>query len=192
MKAPITYIPGFILDPCSVFTELAHGLIWERRDNSPRHEYYCNDINIPYTYGRGRGVRSYHPKPFSDPILKIRKKLEELTSVYFEVCHLNRYLNQSDHLGWHSDDSPEMDDARPIAIVSVSLGVEREIWFREREGDVDNKIPEKLLLENGSLCLMAPGMQDAWQHRIPKASFQCGERISLTYRGYVYGAHRGA
>ena len=29
------------------------------------------------------------------------------------------------------------------------------------------------------------GMQDTWQHRIPKASFQCGERISLTFRGYV-------
>ncbi len=39
---------------------------------------------------------------------------------------------------------------------------------------------------NGSLCLMHAKMQETWQHRIPKASFSCGERISLTYRGYVH------
>lgn len=29
--------------------------------------------------------------------------------------------------------------------------------------------------------------QDNWMHRIPKAAFQCGARISLTFRGYVKG-----
>jgi hypothetical protein len=43
---------------------------------------------------------------------------------------------------------------------------------------------ESIKLGNGSACIMDPGMQDNWQHRIPKASFQCGERISLTFRGY--------
>lgn len=80
-----------------------------------------------------------------------------------------------------------MDDDRPIAI--VSLGVEREIWFRSILGT--NSKPsygeiEKVILQHGSLCLMSPGMQDTHQHRIPKASFQCGERISLTYRGYKH------
>jgi alkylated DNA repair dioxygenase AlkB len=43
----------------------------------------------------------------------------------------------------------------------------------------------KLLLENGSIAIMAAGMQDTWQHRIPKHSAPCGERISLTFRGYA-------
>lgn len=30
----------------------------------------------------------------------------------------NIYLVQTDQLGWHADDSPEMDDARPIGIVT--------------------------------------------------------------------------
>ncbi len=64
----------------------------------------------------------------------------------------------------------------------MSLGVEREIWFQPNP---KNGTVQKLTLGHGSLCLMAPGMQDTWQHRIPKASFTCGERISLTYRGYV-------
>ncbi len=179
---PITYHPNFIDNPDAMLKALQTKLEWERRDDAPRCEYYCNDIASPYTYGNGTGRRTYLPRPYHDEILEIRKKLEAFTGTVFEVCFLNRYLNQSDHLGWHADASPEMDDARPIA--TISLGVEREIWFRPQGKEGREQIT-KQKLENGSLCLMLPGMQDSWQHRIPKASFQCGERISLTFRGYV-------
>lgn len=200
MSAPILYLPNFIADPDQAFEALRDDLHWEHRD-APRHEYYCNDIPKPYVYGRGRGQREYKPQPYHPEILRIRRALEEHTKTVFEVCFLNYYLDQSDHLGWHADDSPEMDDARPIAV--VSLGVEREIWFRAKpdpalrgvtneavifdQGPDGKLVPsiEKLRLGHGSLCLMAPGMQDTHQHRIPKSSVQCGERISLTFRGYV-------
>lgn len=177
---PVTYHSKFVAEPDAAFTALRDGLEWERRGDAPRCEYYCNDIAKPYVYGRDRGRRLYEPRPYHPSIMEIRKALETLTGATFEVCFLNRYLNQSDHLGWHADDSPEMDDARPIGI--VSLGVEREIWFAPK-----GKTSEvtKVKLEHGSLCVMSPGMQDLWMHRIPKASFQCGERISLTFRGYV-------
>lgn len=183
-KTPIVYIPNFIKDPAGMLAALQAGLEWERRDDAPRSEYYCNDFPEPYVYGRGAGRRTYHPRPYSPEILASRKQLEDHAKCVFEVCFLNRYLNQSDQLGWHSDSSPEMDDARPIA--TISLGVEREIWFRPLGEENLQKIT-KLKLGNGSLCLMLPGMQDTHQHRIPKASFQCGERISLTFRGYVPG-----
>jgi alkylated DNA repair dioxygenase AlkB len=179
MKAPITYIPDFVDGPDAVFVALRDGIEWERRDDAPRCEYYCNDFDQLYTYGRGAGVRTYCPKPYTDEILSIRQKLEELTGSSFEVCFLNRYLNQRDHLGWHADDSPEMCPKRPV--VSVSLGVEREIWFKHKDGEE----VEKLKLGHGSCCIMAEGMQKDFLHRIPKASFICGERISLTFRGYV-------
>ncbi len=186
--APIIYIPKFVDDPDKAFEALRDELDWERRDDAPRCEYYCNDIPKPYDYGQGRGRRRYEPRPYHPVIMAIRHKLEAYAKATFEVCFLNRYLNQSDHLGWHADDSPEMDDARPI--VSVSLGVEREIWFRPivapaPDGLLTNQAVEKVKLGHGSLCLMEPGMQDTWQHRIPKSSSQCGERISLTFRGYV-------
>jgi alkylated DNA repair dioxygenase AlkB len=73
-----------------------------------------------------------------------------------------------------------MDDERPIAI--VTLGAEREIWFCP---NTDRTDITKLVLGNGSLCVMAPGMQDTHWHRIPKAGFECGPRISITFRGYV-------
>lgn len=202
MPAPITYIPNFLPTPNEFEILLRDTLEWERRPDAPRCEYYCNDFPEAYTYGRGAGVRTYEPRPWTPAIREIRDRLESHTKSRFEVCFLNRYLDQSDHLGWHADDSPEMDDARPIAI--VSLGVEREIMFRPKiapglrgqpdevvifdvkaDGTLDLPVVEKLRLGHGSLCLMAPGMQDTWQHRIPKAGFQCGERISLTFRGYI-------
>lgn len=184
MNPPITYIPNFISDPDLAFAAL-QALDWEHRD-APRQEYYCNDFPYPYVYGKGRGVREYLPKPYTASIMAIREALEKQTGTVFEVCFLNRYMNQKDQLGWHADDSPEMDDARPIGI--VSLGVEREIWFRTTEAIGTGRLApdiQKLKLGHGSLCIMQPGMQDTWQHRIPKAGFECGERISLTFRGYV-------
>jgi alkylated DNA repair dioxygenase AlkB len=184
MKAPVEYIPNFVYEPDEAFSRLRNELEWERRGDAPRSEYYCNDFPKPYVYGKGDYARTYEPKAYHGVILSIRKQLEAHIRSIFDVCFLNRYLNQSDQLGWHSDDSPEMDDARPI--VTVSLGVEREIWFRTRGGI--NTQPgeiEKLKLGHGSIAIMAAGMQDTHAHRIPKASFKCGERISLTFRGYV-------
>lgn len=181
-KPPITYLPNFISDPNKALIALQTELEWERRGDAPRSEYYCNDFKEDYIYGRGAGRRTYSARPYNPTILEIRRALEAQANCVFEVCFLNRYLNQKDQLGWHADDSPEMDDLRPIGV--ISLGVEREIWFRPKDNSKDLEVT-KLKLGNGSLCLMAAGMQDFYQHRIPKASFLCGERISLTFRGYV-------
>ncbi len=175
-----TYIPNFIKSPDEVFNRLLNDLAWVRRDNTPRLEYYANKAEVPYTYGRGAGVREYLPMPWHIDMDSMRESLEALSGCSYEVCFLNRYEDQRDHLGWHADDSPEMDDARPIAI--ISLGVEREIYFRPQN---DRENITKLKLGHGSLCLMHAGMQDTHYHKIPKAGFTCGQRISLTYRGYV-------
>jgi len=175
---PIKYEPNFIANPTELFENLK-ALDWERRGDTPRCEYYINKLgNIPYMYGRGLGQREYFPRPCPSSIDAVFESLKIHAS--FDVCFLNRYLNQSDHLGWHADNSPEMDDNRPIAI--ISLGVEREIWFCPKD---DKSSPLKVKLGHGSLCLMEKGMQDTHLHRIPKASMLCGERISLTFRGYI-------
>lgn len=209
---PITYIPNFIKDADKLFKALRDELSWVRIGLTPRSEYYCNDTDVPYTYGTGQFARTYEVQPYSQAILDIRAAIEAEAKTNLDVCFLNHYHDSSDQLGWHADDSPEMDDTRPIAI--VSFGAEREIWFRKTpfskycgacngSGQYDaNGSPQcssckgsgkatpeevtKLKLGHGSLCLMAPGMQDTHQHRIPKAGFECGPRISLTFRGYVH------
>ena len=179
MKAPVLYLSKFVTDPDAAMLALQNDLDWVRHDDAPRSEYYCNDTNEPYTYGRGPGVRTYEVQPWHPMILAIRKQLEQVVEADMDVCFLNRYLGPRDHLGWHSDDSPEMDPDRPIA--TVSLGAVRDIQFRPIDRSTDN---EPLTLENGSCAIMASGMQQGWEHRIPKVGYNVEERISLTFRGY--------
>lgn len=185
--APIWLYANIIQDPDTAFVRLQSELEWERRDGAPRSEYYCNDTDVPYTYGHKDYARTYEPRPYVSTITAIRAEVERYAgylcekNINLDVCFLNRYHDQSDQLGWHSDDSPEMDDDSPIGI--VSLGVEREICFKKIGAPNSEQI--KIKLPHGSLCIMMPGMQDTHQHRIPKAGFQCGERISLTFRHYV-------
>ncbi len=189
-EVPITYMPGFV-DPATatmLLYSLRDELQWIRHDKTPRSEYYASDSGQPYTYGTPPFHRTYQAQDWNVGLILLKQMAETAAGCKFDVVFLNRYHDQSDQLGWHADDSPEMDDARPIAI--ISLGVERDIWFRGND-TVSRSKPgfsaalghTALTLEHGSLCLMHAGMQDTHQHRIPKAGFQCGERISLTFRG---------
>jgi alkylated DNA repair dioxygenase AlkB len=201
-KSPIIYIPDFVVEPGLVFSRLKNELDWVRHPLVPRSEYFCSKHPYSYSYGVPAYAREYKPQPWHVDIDHIRSKLETFLGEDLDVCFLNYYKDSSDHLNWHSDDSPELDDN--YSIVTVSLGAEREIWFRptikeamnvatDMEVSVDDfedfrKLfmePEKVKLGHGSACVMKPGMQDTHQHRIPKASFICGERISLTYRRFV-------
>lgn len=174
------YFENFIKNPDDVLDRLVNDLDWTRRGNTPRLEYYVSKLGLPYTYGVSTYAREYLSQPSHIVIENIEEALRDTTGASYEVCFLNRYEDQSDHLGWHSDNSPEMDDNRPICI--ISLGVEREIWFRPTGS---NDEVTKLKLGHGSLCIMPAGMQDTHQHRIPKSGSICGRRISLTYRGYT-------
>jgi alkylated DNA repair dioxygenase AlkB len=216
MSAPIIYISDFCKEDAeSFFKQLWTELAWIRHDKVPRREYYINKLGVPYNYGTPPFDRTYESQPTHPVIEKIREMVEAELEKRFgkkhvmDVCFLNGYEDQSDQIGWHSDDSEEMDDDRAIAIVSLypDKKFEREIWFRpsvchvckakigEKHDSICSVMPrefephpadvEKVKLENGSLAIMEPGMQDTHQHRIPKASFMCGERISLTFRGYV-------
>ncbi len=181
---PVEYTPNWVrteaADEC--FIRLWDELAWVRHPGVPRREYYVHVDNKPYSYGLAAYARTYEAQPMHDTILKLWMMAESQFQCAFETCFLNGYEDGKDFLGWHADDSPEMDDARPILI--VTFGAEREIWFRKNGAGPGDRVP--LRLGHGSLCEMKPGMQDTHQHRIPKSSENvCGPRISLTFRGYV-------
>ena len=205
----IKYIPNFFSKNQSdqYLADLTSNVMWNRRDLTPRMEAFFSTLGKPYTYGSNGFERTYEPTPMDQASVveinnSITSVLETIGSPTFELCFLNRYLNQSDHLGWHADDSPEIDPARPIAV--VSLGVEREIWFKPQFCYICKSTEEHLtdfapfcsahpskftaqvtkqLLGHGSLLIMPAGYQQTHYHRIPKCDRMCGERISLTYRG---------
>ena len=142
-----------------------------------------NDLNRPYTYGKGDYARTYVPKQWHDVVLAAQTKLNADHGFWAEGCFLNGYENERDHLGWHADDSPEIDHARPIASISLyeNPSDARAIWFRENGAATH----EAVSMAHGSLVLMGAGMQQTHQHRIPKHGAKCGPRISLTFRGML-------
>ena len=158
-----------------------------------RLECFMSATTATYTYGEGRGIRTYMPVPYSPLVTSIQETLNTHVSHVlnehphrsglYNVCFLNRYDNASMQLGWHSDDSPGMDHDHPIAV--VSFGQPREIWWRGKTQTGVIPADQRQLLEHGSIFVMPEGMQRTHQHRIPKGDKPMGTRISLTYRHYV-------
>lgn len=179
----LTYVPSFVPNDAidTSLLLLSKEVSWLNED-TPRDECFMSKHCIEYTYGRGQGVRTYKSVPFHPIVYAAMLKLNKHFDTQYNVCFLNKYQDQKNHLGWHSDDSPEIDSQHPIAV--VSLGAEREIWWREigAKGEVPSE--NKQLLQSGSLFVMPAGFQQQYQHRIPKHDSECDVRISLTYRKY--------
>jgi alkylated DNA repair dioxygenase AlkB len=164
------------------FNDLKNNLDWLKMTDV-RYEYFMSKFDLEYTYGAGRGVRTYKSKPFNNIVNNIMNVLNNDFKCSFDICFLNRYDNEKMWLGWHADDSPEIDPNHPIAV--VSLGAEREIWIKEMGYKGDIPVENRYMLNNGSLFMMPTGFQKTHYHKIPKWSKPCDTRISLTYRKYV-------
>lgn len=147
-----------------------------------RREYFMSDVPRTYQYGKGVGVREYHSEPYSEIVEDIQHRLNYAFNCGYNVCFLNRYDHQRQHLGWHADDSTSMDGDHAIAV--VSFGAEREIWWKlqTEKGKVPPENRQKL--GHGSLFIMPPHFQETYYHRIPKCDRECGVRVSLTFRRY--------
>lgn len=150
-----------------------------------REECYMGIVaGMEYTYGTGRGERTYVSVETDLHVAWLRDCINAMLGTKYNVCFLNKYNNDKQQLGWHADDSPGMDLDHPIAV--VSFGEPREIWWRENGYKGVIPLEQRKLLENGSCFIMPAGMQRTHQHRIPKGDRPMGMRVSLTFRRYVY------
>jgi alkylated DNA repair dioxygenase AlkB len=170
--------PIDMLTPDKLFNHLME-LDWLEATET-RKEYFMSDQKRSYVYGKGKGERLYISESYSFPVLAVQYAVDEICNTEFNLCFLNRYDDQRQHLGWHADDTTVQDDSVPIAV--VSLGAEREIWWK-KQGDKGPIPPEqRQLLAHGSLFIMPPYFQNKFYHKIPKSDKPCGTRISLTFR----------
>lgn len=143
----------------------------------PRLEGMYGDRGCTYRYANVL----LEPLPWNNALLQLRERVEDTTGYRYHVVIGNRYMDGSQHIGWHRDDSPEMGD-RP-AIASISLGATRKFDVRDRE----TKETRSFELQHGSLIFMPPGFQDTHVHRIAKTARPVGERINWTFRPHVKG-----
>lgn len=174
------YVKDYIENKDEIFNHLLNDLVW-LEETPARKEYFMSIKPLSYTYGNGSAARTYKSSEFTKPILSLLDKLNK--DCNYDVCFLNRYDNAKNALGWHADDSPEMNPAHDIAV--ISFGAEREIWWKDKEFKGTVPLENRQLLGNGSLFVMPAGFQKDNYHKIPKSDKECGIRISLTFRNYI-------
>lgn len=182
-EAEIFYYPRFfsLETSNSYFDILKSTIAWRQEEvkvfgkvyPQPRLTALYANNKKEYTYS---GL-TLKPETFTDTLQEIKAKVEQLYKHTFTSCLLNLYRSGSDSNGWHADDEKEL-GKNPV-IASISLGQERMFHLRHKKS---KEWKHKLLLENGSLLIMAGATQHHWQHQLPKTRKTIGERINLTYR----------
>ncbi|MFC5510877.1 alpha-ketoglutarate-dependent dioxygenase AlkB family protein [Massilia jejuensis] len=145
-------------------------VVYGKRHLQPRLSAWYGDAS--YTYS---GLR-LAPLPWTALLLEIRAAVETVCGQRFNSVLLNRYRNERDSMGMHSDDEPEL-GAEPV-IASLSYGTTRTFILRHKR----NKQTLRLPLEDGSLLLMSGQLQRHWVHGINKSTRPLGERLNLTFR----------
>jgi len=169
----------------SLLDQLDREIPWEtptltlygRRHPIPRAQCWMGDAEARYRYSG----RRFSPAPWHPAVLTLRDHVASLVSrqlpgVTFNSVLLNRYRDGRERMGWHADDEPELGPDPVIA--AVSLGAERPLRFRWRDGA---HAPFNVALPHGSLLMMGAGLQSRLQHALLPRAIP-GLRINLTFR----------
>lgn len=166
-------------EAADLYLEILLNLNWLEVKKA-RKELFMSFESRKYKYGDMN--YEYSSIDFEPNIEALCHVLNKAYDCDMNVCFLNRYDDEKNALGWHSDDSPEVDQSEPIIV--ISFGAEREIWWKEKgyKGEVPKE--NRRLLEHGSTFVMPSGFQERHFHKIPKHNRPCGTRISLTFRKY--------
>jgi alkylated DNA repair dioxygenase AlkB len=130
------------------------------------------DAGINYTYA---GVKKSGLQ-WTEPLLKIKQKVEAITGSTYNACLLNLYHEGEEGMGWHRDNEKEI--VAESSIASVSLGAARKFAFKHATTN-ERVVIE---LENGSLLDMKGSIQQYWYHALPKTKKVKQIRINLTFR----------
>lgn len=151
-------------------------LIHGKRIPFPRLTAWYGDKGKDYSYS-GLTVK---PEAWTPVLLKIKKRIEEVTPVCFNSVLLNFYRNERDSVAWHSDDEKEL-GKNPI-IGSVSFGEIRRFQLKHK---IKKDLRYEVELPHGSYLVMHGPMQHYWLHQVPKETKPKKPRINLTFRVIV-------
>ncbi|WP_286237354.1 alpha-ketoglutarate-dependent dioxygenase AlkB family protein [Neptuniibacter halophilus] len=149
--------------------------LFGREQLIPRLQAFMGAPGIHYRYsGLTLEASGWHPV-----VEHYRQRLLQATGTEFNAVLLNLYRDGQDSMGWHRDNEPEL--GKDPVIASLSLGASRRFLLRH-QGDQRRL---ELTLTGGSLLWMGRGIQQQWQHSIPKTRRCNMPRINLTFRQVV-------
>ncbi|MEJ7823146.1 MAG: alpha-ketoglutarate-dependent dioxygenase AlkB [Chitinophagaceae bacterium] len=181
--AELLYYPTFFdkNESDKLFTSLLENISWQQDKIMmygkelplPRLSAWYGENQKPYTYS---GI-TLQPLPWTEELILIKSKIEEVAKVKFSSVLLNRYRDGQDYVGWHADDEKEL-GKNPV-IGSVNFGATRKFQLRRKD---DHKQKFEVDLQHGTYLVMQQATQHFWQHQVPKTAKKIGERLNLTFR----------
>jgi alkylated DNA repair dioxygenase AlkB len=167
----VLYRPGFVADDAGLLSRALEALDWDRRMASRR----TASCGIAYNYS---GI-SYPDTPVPDFIALLFRDVSTVVGHPINNCLANHYPDGISSMGFHSDSGERVVPGTTTSL--ISLGGARRIVFRDKK---DRRTSFDLELASGSLLVMGSGVQDCWQHGLPRTEF-AEPRVSLTLRHLV-------
>ena len=150
-------------------------IIFGKRIVTKRKVAWFADGGRPYAYsGTEKLAHSW-----TERLLSLKSAAEKTSGATCNSCLLNLYQDGGEGMGWHSDDERSLAEGAPI--LSMSFGAERKFSFRHKISR--QTVP--VLLENGSLLVMAGETQRHWHHQLPKSAKVSSPRVNLTFRTVI-------
>lgn len=110
---------------------------------------------------------------------EIGLRISKLSLTNSNYVLVNNYLDNTNSIGYHSDDEKDLE--KESAITGLSLGQERQMYFKSNSSGEVIKIP----LPHNSVYIMFYPTNKNWKHSIPKTTTHLGQRISLTFRHII-------
>lgn len=150
-------------------------VIFGKRIITKRKVSWYGDSHFEYTYSN----TTKKALPWTEELLLLKADAELQTGERFNSCLLNLYHDGSEGMAWHSD--AEKDLLKNGAIGSMTFGAERKFSFRHKL----TKQTVSIILEHGSLLVMAGETQANWLHRLPPTKRIALPRVNLTFRTIV-------
>lgn len=184
----IVYYYGIVMpktEADAMFDRLLQNIAWKndaaviygRKITTKRKVAWYAAEPFEYTYSNvtKRALR------WTDDLLYLKKRTEEVTGETYNSCLLNLYHDGSEGMAWHAD--AERDLKKNGAIGSLSFGAARKFAFKHKKtGETVSCI-----LEHGSALVMKDTTQTYWLHRLPPTATVTQPRINLTFRTIVRG-----
>jgi len=171
LQPDLLLVDEFIPNHLDLFTDLKTSVNWDKRMVA-RH---TASFGEPYNYSQ----MSYPAVPMHSLLQPLVEMLHQRLHICFNNCLLNYYQSGNSTMGFHSDDTSQLEPGTGVAI--ISLGAARKITYRHKD---NHDIRSSFLLTSGSLLYMDSVVQAEWMHGIRKQP-NTDSRISLTWRAFT-------
>ncbi|MBB3046309.1 alkylated DNA repair dioxygenase AlkB [Litorivivens lipolytica] len=171
----------YVTDQQALYQQLCDECQWSqpavflfgKRHKVPRLNAFYGDSGVEYRYS---GL-THRAEGWPASLQMLKTRIDSLLGTRFNTVLLNWYRDGGDTMGYHADDEAVLGPEPTIA--SISLGAPRRFVMKRRN---DPKVKREVMLEGGSLPVMAGRFQHDWLHAVPAARRVREGRINLTFR----------